>query len=263
MIATINGVELAYTDEGRGIPIVFLHAFPLSRAMWDPQRAALSRRCRVIALDLRGHGESAPLTGPFTLDDLADDVNGLLAHLSIPQAVLAGLSMGGYVAFAFCRRHAARLKALILADTRAQADTPEGREGRFKMIEAAETRGPEAVAEEMLPKLLSPKTRDGRPDLVARVRSIILGTPVATIAADLKAMAARPDSTPMLATIACPTLVLVGEEDRATPPSDARLMAAGIPGARLVTIPEAAHLANVEAPDRFNDAVASFLQEIG
>jgi 3-oxoadipate enol-lactonase len=259
MHAMIRGRRLGYTDEGTGTPVVLLHAFPLSRAMWAPQIPALARRVRVITVDLRGHGESDVSDGTVALSEFADEVIGLLDHLAVRTAVFIGLSMGGYTLFALYRGYRDRIKALVLADTRAQADTPEGRAGRFEMIRTAEAKGSGAIAEIMLPRLLSPDSLSNNAPLVERVRSIITATPVRTIIADLRAMAERPDSVALLPGISCPTLVLVGELDQGTPPADARLMAERIPGARLVIIPNAAHLSNLEEPEAFNQALLSFV----
>jgi 3-oxoadipate enol-lactonase len=262
MNARINGINLAYTDQGSGMPLVLLHAFPLNRAMWEPQVRALATRFRVIAPDLRGHGESDAPLWRYTMDQFADDVKGLLDHLSIAKAVLIGLSMGGYILFACQRKYPERITALVLADTRAQADAEEGKTNRFALAQVAHRMGAGAVAEAMLPRLLSPASLQGRPDLVARVRSIITNNQVSGIVGDLMAMADRPDSVPILQQIACPTLVIVGEADQPTPPADARLMAEAIPGARLAIIREAGHLANLEQPEAFNRAVLSFLETI-
>ncbi len=262
MKTTINGIELAYTDDGRGLPVVFLHAFPLGKAMWEPQVRALSGACRVITVDLRGHGESGAPLWRYTVETFADDVKELLDHLDLQQVVLAGLSMGGYVCFAFYRKYADRVKAFILSDTRAPADSPEGKAGRFAMAQVAYTQGPSAIADAMLPKLLGETSLHHRPELVESVRRIITRNQVSGIAGDLMAMEARPDSVPLLPSITCPTLVLVGDEDVATPPAEARLMAERIPGARLTTIPGAGHLANLEQPEAFNRAVADFVASL-
>jgi 3-oxoadipate enol-lactonase len=260
--ATINGIALAYSDTGSGLPIVFLHAFPLNRRMWAQQEATLSSHCRVITIDLRGHGESDAPLWHYSLDQAAEDVRALLDHLSIQQAVFVGLSMGGYILFAFYRRYPNRVKGLVLADTRAQADTPEGKEGRFQMAQTVYKNGPSAVADIMIPKLLSPATIQTRPEIVHRVRTMIEGNEVSGIAGDLMAMAERPDSIPLLKQIACPTCIIVGELDQATPPSDATLMADRIPGSRLAVIPGAAHLANLEQPDLFTQIVRSFALDL-
>ncbi len=259
MIATINGIRLAYTDQGRGTPVVLLHAFPQNRAMWAPQVDALSKTHRVIAPDFRGFGESDAPDGAYTLDQYADDVNGLLDHLAIPQALFVGLSMGGYTLFALYRRHASRVTGLVLADTRAQADTEEGRAGRMAMAQTAREKGAGAIAEIMLPKLLSPVALQTKPDLVRQVRSTIERTTPNGIAGALMAMAGRPDSVPLLAQIARPVLVITGELDGPTPPADGQFMAERIPGARLEIIPRAGHLSNLEEPEAFTRAIRSCL----
>lgn len=226
--------------------------------MWADQEKSLSSQFRVITIDLRGHGESDAPLWRYTLDQAADDVIGLLDHLSIQQAVFVGLSMGGYILFALCRKYAERVKGLVLADTRAQADTTEGKAARFQMAQTAYKNGPSAVADIMIPKLLSPATIQRKPELVRRVRAMIEGNQISGIAGDLMAMAERPDSIPLLKQITCPTQIIVGEHDLPTPPADAKLMADQIPGARLTVIPAAAHLSNLEQPDRFSEIVRAF-----
>ncbi|HMS85260.1 MAG TPA: alpha/beta fold hydrolase [Nitrospira sp.] len=257
MFAQVNGITLAFNDQGIGFPIVFLHAFPLNRSMWTEQENALSSQFRVMTIDLRGHGESDAPLWHYTLDQAADDVRGLLDHLSIKQAVFVGLSMGGYILFAFYRKYAERVKGMILADTKAQADTEDGKRARFEMAQIAYKQGPSAIADIMIPKLLSPGTIQTRPALVQRVRTMIEGNQVSGIAGDLMAMAERPDSIPHLQQIRCPTQVIVGELDVPTPPADARLMAERIPNARLAVIPGAGHLSNLEQPELFNQIVRS------
>jgi 3-oxoadipate enol-lactonase len=254
----INGITLAYSDRGTGLPIVFLHAFPLNRSMWTQQEEALCSQFRVITIDLRGHGESDAPLSRYTLEQYADDVNALLEQLSIQQALFVGLSMGGYILFAFYRKYAARVKGFVLADTRAQADTAEGKDGRFQMAQVAYKQGASAIADLMIPKFLSPQTIQTKPDLVQHVRAMVKGNQISGIAGDLMAMAERPDSIPFLKQITCPTQIIVGELDRATPPSDAKLMANHIPNARLAIIPDAAHLANLEQPEVFNQIVSAF-----
>ncbi len=255
----VNGITLAYNDQGSGLPIIFLHAFPLNRTMWAEQEKALSSQFRVVTIDLRGHGESDAPLWRYTLDQAADDVIGLLDHLSIREAVFVGLSMGGYILFALYRKYADRVKGLVLADTRAQADTAEGKEARFQMAQTAYQNGPSAIADIMIPKLLSPATVQTKPGFVRHVRAMIEGNQISGIAGDLMAMAERPDSVTLLKHIACPTQIIVGELDLPTPPSDAKLMADLIPNARLAIIPAAAHLSNLEKPDTFNNTVREFV----
>lgn len=255
----VNGITLAYNDQGSGLSIIFLHAFPLNRTMWAEQEKAFLSQFRVVTIDLRGHGESDAPLWRYTLDQAADDVIGLLDHLSIRQAVFVGLSMGGYVLFALYRKYADRVKGLVLADTRAQADTAEGKEARFQMAQTAYQKGPSAIADIMIPKLLSPATVQTKPGLVRHVRAMIVGNQISGIGGDLMAMAERPDSVTLLKHITCPTQIIVGELDLPTPPSDAKLMADLIPNARLAIIPAAAHLSNLEKPDTFNNIVSEFV----
>ena len=258
MLTQVNSISLAFNDLGTGLPLVFLHAFPLNRTMWVDQEKALSTQFRVITIDLRGHGESDAPLWHYSLDQAADDVCGLMDHLSVQQPILVGLSMGGYIALAFYRKYAERVKGLVLADTRAQADTEDGKRARFEMAQTAYKQGPSAIADIMIPKLLSPGTIQTRPELVQRVRGMIEGNQVSGIAGDLMAMAARPDSTPLLQRISCPTQIIVGELDVPTPPADARLMSEKIPNARLAVIPGAGHLSNLEQPELFNESIRSF-----
>jgi len=258
MKTLVNGITIASSDQGTGLPIVFLHGFPLNRTMWAAQENALCSQFRIITIDLRGHGESDAPLWRYTLEQSADDVIALLDHLGIQRALFVGLSMGGYILFAFHRKYAARVKGLILADTKAQADTEEGRNGRFQLAQIAYKKGPSAIADVMVPKLLSPATIQTSPDLVQQVRAMIEGSQISGIAGDLMAMALRPDSVPLLSRITCPTQIIVGELDQPTPPSDAKLMAEHIPHARLAIIPNAAHLTNLEQPEAFNQIVTAF-----
>jgi len=254
----INNITIGYSDQGTGHPIVFLHAFPLNRTMWATQERLLSLQFRIITIDLRGHGESDAPLWRYTLEQSTDDVRALLDHLEIQRALFVGLSMGGYILFAFYRKYAARVKGLILADTKAQADTEEGKNGRLQLAQIAYKKGPPAIADIMIPKLLSPTTIQTNPDLVQQVRAMIESTQISGIAGDLMAMAERPDTVPLLSQITCPTQIIVGELDLATPPSDAKLMAEQIPHAHLTIIPNAAHLANLEQPETFNQIVSAF-----
>lgn len=262
MQAKINGISIAYHDQGGGVPLVFLHAFPLNRTMWVEQERALSSRFRVVTIDLRGHGDSDAPLWHYTLEQAADDVIGLLDYLSIRHAVFVGLSMGGYILFALYRKYAERVKGMVLADTRAQADTEDGKRARCEMAQIAYKQGPSAVADIMIPKLLSPATVQAKPELVGRVRAMIEGNQVSGIAGDLMAMAERPDSVPFLQQIICPTQIIVGELDLPTPLSDAKLMADRIPDARLAVIPGAGHLSNMEQPDQFNETIRSFVSNL-
>jgi 3-oxoadipate enol-lactonase len=261
VIATANGIHLSYDDIGAGIPIVFLHAFPLDRSMWAPQVGALVRQGRCIAPDLRGFGASTPAS-PYSMDQYADDTAALLDVLGAQPAVVVGLSMGGYVAFAFWRRHRARVRALVLADTRAGADTDEGREKRRRLIEIARARGSAAVAAMQIATMVGETTSERRPDVVETVRAMMAAAPVEGIIGALEAMMARADSTPTLATIDVPTLIVVGKEDTLTPPKEAQAMHEKIRGSRLEVIAQAGHICNLERPAAFTHVVSEFVEGV-
>lgn len=255
-----GGVQLAYHDVGAGEPIVFLHAFPLNQTMWNEQVAALSRNYRVITFDWRGFGASDAGETEVTMNVFADDLAALLDELQIESATICGLSMGGYAAFAFYRKYAHRVKALILADTRASADTEEGKKGRYEMAALARKSGAAALVEPMTPKLLGVTSLQNKPTLVERVQQMIRAAQSEGVARALLAMAQRDDATDLLAHINCPTLIIVGSEDKLTPPSDAEKMSQSIPRARLEVIATAGHLSNLEQSETFNRLVADFLQ---
>jgi pimeloyl-ACP methyl ester carboxylesterase len=260
MIAELadGGAAIGYDDTGHGPAVVFLHAFPLNRAMWAPQTSALSAERRCVTIDARGFGESAA-TGPCSVDRYADDVAAVLDALEIKRAVIVGLSMGGYVAFALWRRHPRRVRALLLADTRAGADTPESRERRRDLIALARSSGVAAVADRQMIGLLGKTTRERRPDIEAMVRSIAASATVDGVVGALEAMLERPDSTLTLATVTVPTLIVVGEEDVLTPPKEARAMHSMIYASRLEVLAQAGHLSSIERPAAFNAVLNEFL----
>lgn len=246
---------------GDGLPVLFVHGFPLDRTMWRHQMTGLAR-CRRIAPDLWGPGAANTPAGGYSMSRYADDLIAVLDGLDVPQAVVCGLSMGGYVVFDLVRRHARRLKAVVLADTRAEADSDEAKRARDEMAALAEGEGARAVADRMIPKMLAQATRQEQPELVAEVRRMMERWSVAGLVGALRAMRDRPDSTETLAAIDVPALVLVGEEDQVTPPADARRMAAAIRGARFVTIPAAGHLAPLEQPLAAGRALADFVESL-
>ncbi|MEZ5361706.1 MAG: alpha/beta hydrolase [Bryobacterales bacterium] len=258
MQATIDDRRVGYDAVGSGVPLLLLHAFPLNRTMYAEQTQGLRDAARVITFDLPGVGRSEP--GPLSVDGMADLAAGLLDALQIPRAIIGGVSMGGYAAMAFARRHPERLLGLVLANTRAAADSEEAREGRAEMAKVARDQGPSAIAERMLPKLLGPTALKRNRKLVDRVRAMIEGVPGEVISDLLTALAERADSTPSLAAIDVPTLVIASEDDAVTPASEAREWAQEIPESRYVEIPGVGHLSNLEAPTEFNKAVRSFLE---
>jgi 3-oxoadipate enol-lactonase len=258
MKIALNGVEIAYEDVGTGPPVVLLHGFALSREMWRRQVDALAATHRVVAPDLRGFGESGGT--PATLDDLADDIRALVTHLQLSAVVIGGFSLGGYVLFRYLARHRDGIKGLMLLDTRAEADTPEGKARRAAAIARIAAEGPEGFLDEFLRQMITPGTLAARPEIVTETRRILRTASASALAAALQAMADRPDSFPLLSKIAVPVLIVVGEADQLTPPDSARRMHAAISGSTLVVIPEAGHLSNLEQPERFNAAVLEFLR---
>jgi 3-oxoadipate enol-lactonase len=258
----VRGIEMAYDVEGSGPPVVLLHGYPFNRSMWREQVEALQASNRVITPDLRGLGETEATPEPATMNEMAEDVAALLDELKIDRVALGGLSMGGYVALAFVRRFPLRVRALILADTRPQPDTEEGKRAREEQAQKVLEEGTGAIADLILKKALAPATLTERPDVVARVREMILTANPLGAAAALRGMALRSDQTHFLASILAPTLVIVGSEDQLTPPADAELMRREIRGSRLVVIPGAAHVSNLERPAEFNRALTEFLRAL-
>ena len=262
MYVTVNQLSLAYDDKGSGIPLLWVHGYPLNRTLWRPQLDGLADIARGLALDLRGHGESQSFSGAYPMDLLADDCAAFLDALEIRQpVVLAGLSMGGYACMAFCRRHADRLAGLILCATRARADSPDGKQNRTNSAALAQERGVPVAVTGLLNKLMAPITYRRRPDLVDRVKSMVEVTPLEGVVGDLLGMRARPDSLSTLAAFELPTLILHGAEDQIIPLSEAEEMQVTLPNAHLTIIPDAGHLLNLEQPHAFNVAVRRYLAQ--
>jgi 3-oxoadipate enol-lactonase len=261
---TVDGTTLGYTDGGgEGPAVLLVHAFPLHGGMWEPQMDALGGRTRMIAVDLKGFGSSdAPEDhAVYTMDSYADEVAGVLDHLGLQQVVFCGLSMGGYIGFSFLRRHRDRLAGFVLADTRAEADPPEGIEKRTNQQQQVRETGTSDLVEALSGALLSPKTLENKPDVVERAKKL-MDNPAAGFIGALEAMKQRPDSTEDLAAIDVPTLVLVGENDAITPVDASRKIHEHVRGSRLVVIPEAGHLSNLESPDAFNGALGEFFMQL-
>ncbi|HEU5357797.1 MAG TPA: alpha/beta fold hydrolase [Gemmatimonadales bacterium] len=259
---TVNGVNLAVDIRGDGPAILFVHGYPLDRTIWQHQVGALTG-WRRIAPDLRGFGLSdAPDLG-YSMATWADDLAALLDALGVEQAVLCGHSMGGYIGFEFARRHRARLRALVLVDSRAEADTAEGKRAREAAMVVAREQGPRAIAAQMLPKMLAPGAAQTMPQVADRVRGIMESAPLSGILGALGAMRDRPDSTPLLPELAgVPTLAIVGEQDELTPPPMSRAIVDRVPGAVLGVIPNAGHLPPVEQPLATTRVLGEFLDSL-
>lgn len=260
----VSNRKIHYQDSGGGgTPLLLLHAFPLASKMWEPQVESLSDRFRMIRPDFLGFGESdAPdSTDEYTVEGFADQAKAVLDDAGAESAVVVGLSLGGYVAFAFHRRHRDAVQGLVLADTRAEADAPENVEKRTSQQQLVREQGPDALTDGLVGALLSPTTRANKLDVVEDTRAL-MRQPAAGYIGALEAMKRRPDSSGDLASIAAPALVIVGEADAITPPDLSRKLHEHIGGSRLVVIPEAGHLSNLEAPEVFNGALAEFLSEL-
>jgi len=257
-----DDAEIFYTVMGDGPPVVLLHPFPANHKVWLPAAELLAGRYRLILPDLRGHGASSPGAGPATMQKHASDLLRLSEACGVGKAVFAGVSIGGYVLFEFWRRHRERVSGLILCDTRAGADTDDGRANRLKAADDVEKQGPVPFIDSMLPKLLGDTTRTARPDLVERARKMMLEMSAAGIAAVQRGMAERPDSVADLKTINVPTLVVVGAEDILTPLSEAESMQRNIAGSRLHVIPRAGHYAVFEQHETAGKTIRGFLDGI-
>jgi pimeloyl-ACP methyl ester carboxylesterase len=256
-------VELAAQVLGDGPPLVLLHAFPLSSAMWERQVTGLADVARVVTPDLRGFGDSPPGADEPSLDHAADDVVALLDRLGLDEVVLGGLSMGGYVAMALLRRHPGRVRGLLLADTKAGADPAPARDNRLRIAARLDAEGsPAVLVEDVLPGLTGPTTAAERPDVVARVRAMVESAPPAAAAWAQRAMAARPDSLDVLRGVDVPALVLRGDEDGLAGPDDVAAMADALPEGRLETLPRAGHLTALEVPDEVVRAVRGLLSRV-
>lgn len=263
----VGSRTIAYYDTAPAAPalpvMVLIHGFPLAASMWEPQLREPPAGWRLLAPDLRGFGGSteAEVSNP-SIADYAVDVIDLLRELNLSSAVIAGLSMGGYVSFALLRQAPETVRALVLADTRAAADTSEGRANRRSTLALVDREGSSGVARELPSKYLGAATRELRPDLEASVRRIIKQQSPAAIRGAVVRLIERPDSTPLLSTIQVPCLVIVGDEDTVTPPDEARGMADAIPAAELSVIPGAGHLSNLEQPEAFGAALSGFLSRL-
>jgi pimeloyl-ACP methyl ester carboxylesterase len=254
----IDGERLYYNEKGRGTPVVFVHGFPLDSRIWDAQVAGLSDKCRVIAPDLRGFGKSERVR-PFSIEDLAADLHHLLQKINALPCVLGGLSMGGYVSFAYVTKFPADLKGLMLIATKAEADTAEGKANRMKMIESCRVGGAKVVADAMAPKMTAP---NASPDVVAQARRIMEQCPPATIENACLAMRDRRDYTGDLPSIAVPTLIVIGDQDAFIPLALAQRTRDQIPHAQITVIPNAGHLAPMEQPRQTNEAIRRFIETL-
>lgn len=259
--AEVGGIRLHWCEAGAGPAVVLLHAFPLHAAMWAAQLRRLPADRHWIAPDVRGFGAARRVGGQPTMERIADDVALLLDHLGHERAALCGVSMGGYAALAFLRKYPTRVSALLLSDTRATADDPAGKLARRISSERVRADGTAAIIAQMHDRLVGATTKRARPGVHARIRDMLEDADPAAFIRAQTAMAARPDSTSLLANITVPTRVVVGSEDVIIKVDDAQALARAIPGAELSVIDGAGHLPNVECPDEFNEILSSLARQ--
>lgn len=259
----MSGIDIAFTDAGDGPAVLFLHGYPFDKSMWSDQIESLATAgFRAIAPDLRGFGET-PSTGEVTsMDEMARDAVGRLDQLGVEQAVVCGLSMGGYVAFEFVQLFPDRVRGLVLAGTRAPADNEQEKAAREQQVQTMLRAGMVPISIATLPKLLSARTLGEKPDVAKRVREMITRSDPRSAAAAQRGMAARRDYSEDLSNINVPTRIIVGREDSIRPVSDAEFMHERIVNSCLEIIEDAAHMTNLEQPEGFNAVLLSFLNEL-
>lgn len=263
MEAFVNGITLAYDDQGEGAPLLLIHGFPLCRKMWHPQMNKLPLAgYRVIAPDLRGFGQSDAPEGPYSMDIFADDLIGLMDHLGIGQAVIGGMSMGGYVLFNLLERYPERLSGAIFITTRATPDDDATKARRLQLASDVRKYGPQVVADPFRTILFAPGADTERPKLVEEVYGWMIAHDTRGVAGGLLAMRERKDYSELLGSFNLPALAIGAECDQAAPPTTSIAIAAGIPGCRLSIIPGAGHMANLEDVKAFNNSVKEFLASI-
>ena len=248
-----------HKEQGQGLPLLLIHGFPHDNTLWEPQLNGLGDIARVIAPNLRGFGNAGTVPETMTMDDCAADIKALLDDLGIEQAVICGLSMGGYVALAFLARYPEATQGLILCNTRSGADDEKARNGRAATAQKALDEGMAGIAEDMLPKMISEHSASVYPELSKFVGDMMARQSPEAVAAAARGLAIRPDRTPMLPSITVPVLIITGSADTLISPSESEAMAAKIPESELVVIPNVAHLSNLEDPAAFNGAVSKFL----
>ncbi len=268
MKAAVNNALLHYIDIGvsTATPIVFIHGFPFSHRMWTfpgGQTETAAPTNRVIAYDVRGHGDSEVGDGQYSIELLVDDFIGLLDHLSISKTVVAGLSMGGYIALRAIERHPDRFRGLVLCDTKSEGDSNDAKIKRAASIKAVKANGPRQFAQNFVANVFTPDSFNTKPEAVKAIQSIIERTAPLSLCGTMLALAARTDTTNALPSIAVPTLIMVGEHDALTPPAASQAMHEKIPQSELHIIPGAAHMSNIENTAEFNNHLLEFLKRIG
>jgi 3-oxoadipate enol-lactonase len=267
MKATINNCLLRYIDVGspNAIPLIFIHGFPFSHRMWNfpgGQIEALSSTNRVVAYDIRGHGESEVGTGHYSIELFVDDLFSLMDHLQIPKAIICGLSMGGYIALRAIERNPERILGLVLCDTRSEADGNEAKIRRANGIKFIQTNGMKFYAQDYVKIVFASSSFESHPESIKIIQSIVERTASTSIFGTLLALAARTDTTSSLPNIKCPTLILVGEKDNVTPVNASQSLNKLIPGSTMAILPNAGHISNMENSVEFNKHLIEFVSKI-
>lgn len=257
-----RGMYFEENGPEKGMPVLFIHAFPFNSRMWSGQMNAFRDRFRIITYDVRGFGLSDSGEGHWTIEEFVDDCVGVMDELKLSQAVIVGLSMGGYIALRLHERHRERVGGLVLCDTKSEADGNEAKLKRAAQVKELKLFPKERFIENFLSAAFHPETARRNPNVIAGAREIVSAAPASSIMGALIALAARTDTTPSLPSITVPTLILVGEKDELTPPSQSQSMKNHIPHSTLALIPESGHLSNLENPTFFNEALGTFLQSV-
>ncbi len=261
MKISANGIEINYTVEGEGPWLTMSHSLACNLHMWDEEAKRLSKRYKVLRYDTRGHGESGAPTGAYTLELLADDLHGLLQALGVQSTHFVGLSMGGMIGQTYALKYPGMFKSLALCDTTSRY--PAEAAGPWaQRIKTVETQGMEPMVAPTLERWFTPPYRTAHPEVVEKVAAMIRSTPVPGFVGCCHAIP-KINLTARLAEIRCPALVIVGKDDPGTPVAMAEEIHQAVPGSKLVIIPSAAHLSNLEQPDAFNQALAGFLDKTG
>lgn len=262
MKARLRDIDVFYLEEGppRGLPVVLLHAYPMSHGMWEPQLFSLTQEYRVLGYDVRGLGQTGLGDYPFTMETWVDDLLAFLDHLKIDCAVLCGISMGGYIALRAVQRNPERVKALVLTDTQSLADGNEARLHRHEALQVIQGEGLASYAEGFSKKVLCDHTLQANPQLVQWVQSLVTANSTLGVSRAILALVSRMDTTEALSQIKVPTLVIRGAQDKLIPEENSRALQGAIPGSRLVIIPKAGHFCNMENPEAFNEVLTGFLK---
>lgn len=262
-VVSIDDTKLHIHDSGSGPPLLFVHGFPLDHTMWQAQIDEFQSTHRVIVPDLRGFGQSDVTTGTVTMQQFADDLNGLLDALEVAEPVtFCGLSMGGYIGWPFVVKYSDRVARLVMCDTRAGADSDEAKANRQRVADSVLTNGTAGLAKAMPAKLLSKHTLAERPDVVTHLQRMITKAPPEGVAAASRGMAERSDFTDQLGDVKVPTLLIVGSDDALTPPAEMQSISKLMPNARYAEIPSAGHMSPMESPGEFNMHLRAFLSDV-